>query len=440
MAYRRLLLNAFLTIPLCVWLFISPPASTPSFAENGGLTRSDILKNELQALEKKTRPFVETFRKVVQLVGPSVVSIRTEKKDSYDDDDGAGHGYQEGGDTGAPTPGIHPHEEGLLPHEEYDIPMVAHGSGTIIDTEGHILTNYHVVEGFEDDIITVITSDGQQQRARIVGLDAKTDLGILKIDREGLQPVEFGDSSDVHIGDWVVAIGNPFGYQQTVSVGIVSGVERKGVVPVLKPFSYENFIQTDAAINPGNSGGPLVNLRGEVIGISTAIATRTGGFQGIGFAISAAVAQEVINDLIEKGRVIRGYLGVGVWDIDNELAQMLGYVDEQEFITRYGLSSNKGAFVSEVWDDTPAAKGGMKPGDVIIMIDKEEVTGADTVKRHVRNTEVEATTTAVIVRNKETITLPIKIEEQPEDLDDRMFLSISQISGPGGNEESPGRP
>ncbi len=432
MAYRRPLLNAFLTILLCVWLFISPSTSTLSFAENGGLTRRDLLKSELWALEEKTRPFIETFRKVVLLVGPSVVSIRTEKNGIHDGDADAGSDID--------VPGIHPHEESILPLPEHDMPLLAHGSGMIVDTAGHILTNYHVVEGFEDDIITVVTNDGRQFTAEIVGVDIKTDLAMLKIDAEGLEPVEFGNSDDVQVGDWVLTIGNPFGYRQTVSAGIVSGVQRKGVVPFLKHFTYEDFIQTDAAINPGNSGGPLVNLRGEVVGISTAIATRSGGFQGIGFAISAAIAQEVMKDLIEKGRVIRGYLGVGIRDIDNELAMILGYADEQELITGYGLDSTKGAFVSEVWDDTPAAKGGIKPGDIILMIDKEEVTDADTVQKHVRRTKAEATTTTVILRNKEKITLPITIEEQPDDLVDRMFLSVTPLSGPIVNEESPGKP
>ncbi len=415
---------------LCVWFFISPPAPTPSFAENGGLTRRDLLKSELWALEEKTHPFTEVFRKVVLLVGPSVVSIRTEKNGIHDVD----------ADAGTALPGIHPHEESILPLPEHDIPLLAHGSGMIVDTDGHILTNYHVVEGFEEDIITVVTHDGRQFSAEIVGLDIKTDLAMLKIDAEDLQPVDFGNSDDVQVGDWVLTIGSPFGYRQTVSVGIVSGVQRKGVVPFLKHFSYEDFIQTDAAINPGNSGGPLVNLRGEVVGISTAIATRSGGFQGIGFAISATIAQEVMKDLIEKGRVIRGYLGVGIRDIDDELAKMLGYADEQELMTKYGLDSNNGAFVSEVWDDTPAAKGGIKPGDILLMIGKEEVTDADTVQKHVRHIKVEATATAVILRNREKITLPITIEEQPDDLVDRMFLSITPLSGPIGDKENPGRP
>ncbi len=371
-------------------------------------------------------PFTETFRKVVELVGPSVVSIRAEKDDKhvnpYRKDHEPGF-FGEGLDV--PAPGPHPPGgQGSHP-DDFDFPKHAQGSGMIIDTEGHILTNYHVVEGFEEDVITVITHDGQEHEARLVGLDTKTDLGILKMEGKGFQPVEFGNAEDIHVGDWVIAIGNPFGYQDTVSAGIVSGVGRKDVFPFARPFSYEDFIQTDAAINPGNSGGPLVNLRGEVIGISTAIATRNGGFEGIGFAISIEIAKEVIKDLVEKGRVVRGYLGVGIRNIDDELAQMLGESNQEGFIRKYGLISSEGAFVSEVWDDTPASKAGIRPGDIIIMINKEKVVDSDTMQGYIRRTHVEDIVNVAIMRDKNKIMLPIRIEEQPEDLNDRKFLSIS---------------
>jgi serine protease Do len=232
------------------------------------------------------------------------------------------------------------------------------------------------------------------------------------------------------VGDWVIAIGSPFGYQQTVSAGIVSAVGRKGVVPIVKPFSYEDFIQTDAAINPGNSGGPLVNLRGEVIGINTAIATKTGGFQGIGFAISAGIAKEVSRHLIEKGKVVRGYLGVGILDIDDELARSLGFQNERDMLTEYGLPSCEGAFVSEVWDDTPASKGGIRPGDVILSIEGQKITDANSLQKHISHLGVESTTNVTIVREKASLTLPIKIEEQPEDLGDRKYVSVARKGAP----------
>ena len=391
----------------------------------GGVDRK-TLKRELRELEEKTKALVDTFHKVVQLVGPSVVSISTEKK---------GQPLAKRRDSerrprefGPPMPS--PPERPLDPHHGFDYPQHGQGSGLIIDERGHILTNFHVVEGFEEDTITVTTADGKRYDAKVVGLDSKTDVGILKIEGEGFQAAEFGDSEKVQVGDWVIAIGSPFGYQQTVSAGIVSAIGRKGVIPFLKPFAYEDFIQTDAAINPGNSGGPLVNLRGEVIGISTAIATRTGGFQGVGFAISASIAKEVINELVEKGRVVRGYLGVGIRDIDDELAQTLGLRNELELLTEYGLPSHEGAFVSEVWEDTPASKGGIKPGDVIIAIDKEKIFNAGTLQRYIRHIKIDSVLNVVIVRDKNTLNLPIKIEEQPEELGERKFASIIQKGVP----------
>lgn len=426
MAYRIAHLIALIGILLCV-LYSSLPVS--SWAQYGGTAERERLKSELKELEEKTNPFVETFRKVVKLVSPSVVSIRTEKVSEY-----AGSYRREfdprGQEFSIPMPYPQSPEERPNRHPGFEFPQHGQGSGIIIDTDGHILTNYHLVEGFEEGTITVITSEGKQYGAKVVGLDSKTDLGILKVEGNGFQPAEFGSADDVHVGDWVIAIGNPFGYQQTVSAGIVSATGRKGVIPFAKPFSYEDFIQTDAAINPGNSGGPLVNMRGEVIGINTAIATRTGGFQGVGFAISVAIAQEVIHDLVEKGRVVRGYLGVGIRNIDDDLAHVLGYGNEKEFLTEYGLPSNEGAFVSEVWDDTPAAKSGVKPGDVIIIIDNEKIFGAETVQGYIRHTKVESTVNVVLIRDRNTLTMPIKIEEQPEDLGDRKYVSIIQRSAP----------
>ncbi|MFQ5956618.1 MAG: S1C family serine protease [Candidatus Brocadiales bacterium] len=426
MVYRTTSLIALVGAFLCA---LCSSLSVSSWAEDSGLTSRETLKSELRALEEKTHPFVETFRKVVQLVSPSVVSIRTERGSEY----AAGFRKQfgpRGQEFGVPMPGPQSPEGRPNLHPGLDFPIHGQGSGLIIDTEGHILTNYHVVEGFEEGTITVITHDGRQYEAKVVGLDSKTDLGILKVEADGLQPAEFGSSDDVHVGDWVIAIGNPFGYQQTVSAGIVSATGRKGVIPFAKPFSYEDFIQTDAAINPGNSGGPLVNMRGEVIGISTAIATRTGGFQGVGFATSVSIAEEVIRELVEKGRVVRGYLGVGIRNIDDDLAHTLGYSNKVELLREYGLPSNEGAFVSGVWDDTPAAKGRIKPGDVIIVIDNENVFNAETVQRYIRHIKVESTVNVVIVRDKNTLTLPIKIEEQPEDLGDREYVSITQRVAP----------
>ncbi len=203
------------------------------------------------------------------------------------------------------------------------------------------------------------------------------------------------------VGDWVIAIGNPFGYSQTVSSGIVSAIGRTHITPFAQPFAYEDFIQTDAAINPGNSGGPLVNLRGEIIGVNSAIATRTGGFQGVGFAISIDIADEVISDLIEKGRVVRGYLGVGLQNISENLASYLNLESKGDVLKEFQLESDKGAFISEVWQDTPASRGEILPGDVIIEFGGHEIINIDDLQKAIRVSTVDSEVKVKIIRNKE---------------------------------------
>ncbi|GAG38001.1 unnamed protein product, partial [marine sediment metagenome] len=193
------------------------------------------------------------------------------------------------------------------------------GSGVIVDASGHILTNNHVIR--DADELTVILHDGTELEAEVVGADARTDLAVLKVDAEGLRPIQFGDSDAIRIGEWVMAVGSPFSanLQATTTAGIVSAVGRHG----MRLSDYEDFIQTDAAINPGNSGGALVNLDGELIGINSAIASRAGGSNGIGFSIPANLAKGVMNDLMEKGRVTRGYLGVGIQTVTADLAEAM---------------------------------------------------------------------------------------------------------------------
>ncbi len=381
----------------------------------------DDLKKDLIALEQQIKPLVETFQKVAQLVGPSVVSISMGKKGERNIEQRRGPGFEQ--------PEM---ERRFGPHGGPDFPQWGQGSGLIIDARGYIITNVHVVDNYEEASIIVTTANGKAYDGKVVGVDSKTDLAVIKIEGEGFEPAEFGDSDGVRVGDWVIAIGSPFGYQQTVSAGIVSAVGRKRVVPhpYPRPFAYEDFIQTDAAINPGNSGGPLVNLRGEVIGINTAIATRTGGFQGIGFAMSANIAREVSRDLIEKGKVVRGYLGVGIRDIDDELARGLGFQNEREMLIEYGLTSCEGAFVSEVWDDTPSSRGSIKPGDVILSIETQKIPDSDSLQKYVSHLRVDDVVNVTIIRDKATLILPIKIEEQPEDLGDRKYVSISRKGAP----------
>jgi Do/DeqQ family serine protease len=235
-------------------------------------------------------------------------------------------------------------------------PFQSAGSGVIVDARiGYILTNAHVVENATE--ITVTLQDGRDLKAEVIGSDAPADLAVLKVKPEGLSQMVLGDSSKAEVGDFVVAIGNPFGLQHTVTSGIVSGLSRSGI----SPDGYEDFIQTDASINPGNSGGALVNLRGELIGINTAILSRSGGNIGIGFAIPVNMARSVMQQLIKYGTVRRGQLGVSMYTVTPDIAHSLG------------LSSASGALVSQVVQGSPAATAGVRTGDVITSVNGQTV-------------------------------------------------------------------
>jgi serine protease Do/serine protease DegQ len=235
-------------------------------------------------------------------------------------------------------------------------PFQSAGSGVIFDAKaGYILTNAHVVENATE--ITVTLQDGRDVKAEVLGSDAPSDVAVLKVKPEGLSQIALGDSAKVEVGDFVVAIGNPFGLQHTVTSGIISGLSRSGI----NPDGYEDFIQTDASINPGNSGGALVNLRGELIGINTAILSRSGGNIGIGFAIPVNMARSVMEQLIKFGSVKRGQLGVSMYTVTPDIAHSLG------------LSNAVGALVSQVVEGSPAEKAGIRTGDVITSVNGQPV-------------------------------------------------------------------
>jgi serine protease Do len=267
------------------------------------------------------------------------------------------------------------------------------GTGFIIDKEGYILTNNHVVEGADE--IKVILSDKKEFTAKVIGLDSKTDLALIKIDgAKDLVPLALGDSDKMEVGDLVVAIGNPFGFDNTVTAGIVSAKYRRQ----LGTASYEDYIQTDAAINQGNSGGPLINIDGEVIGINSNMWSETGGSVGIGFAIPINMAKDLLPQL-KKGKIIRGWLGVTIQQITPDLQDKLD------------LKDTKGALVSDVTEGGPAKKAGIETGDVIVSFDGKEINDANELPLIVAATAVGKTAKIEIIRNGNKRTLDIKVGE-----------------------------
>jgi serine protease Do len=270
------------------------------------------------------------------------------------------------------------------------------GSGFIIDSNGTILTNYHVVDGAQK--ITITLSDGKSYEAKVIGKDQKSDIAVIKIDAgRNLPAVTLGDSDRLEVGEWVMAIGNPFGLDHTVTSGIVSAKGRQiGAGP------YDNFIQTDASINPGNSGGPLINLRGEVVGINTAIFSQSGGNIGIGFAIPTNSVKELLPQLKDKGKVVRGYLGTTVQKITPEIADSLS------------LKQARGALVAEVMKDSPAERAGVKTGDVIVEFDRKEVKDSADLPLQVARVSPGTTVQVKVLRDGKETTLALTVGEMKE--------------------------
>jgi serine protease Do len=290
------------------------------------------------------------------------------------------------------------------------------GTGFIIDQDGYILTNNHVVE--QADELSVKLADGTEYKAKAIGRDPKTDLALIKIEpKAALAPLTLGDSDQLAVGDWVVAIGNPFGLGNTVTAGIVSAKFRNiGAGP------YDNFIQTDASINPGNSGGPLLDVSGQVVGINSAIFSQSGGSVGIGFAIPVNMAKQLLPQL-KKGKVIRGWLGVIIQQVTPELKNKLG------------LEEAKGALVSDVSADGPAAKGGIKRGDVIVAFDGKEINDSKELPYIVASTPIGKAVTLELVRNKEKKSLQVTVAElkeaelaKSENVSTHLGLSVQEVT------------
>jgi serine protease Do len=272
------------------------------------------------------------------------------------------------------------------------------GSGVIVDAGGYILTANHVIQGADE--IKVTLSDKREFKGRIVGSDIMTDIGVVKIDAKDLPSVKMGNSANLRVGETVLAIGSPYGLSQTVTMGIVSAVGRANVGIA----DYEDFIQTDAAINPGNSGGALVNVRGELVGINTAIFSTSGGYQGIGFAVPTSMAKAAMDSLISKGKVVRGWLGVSIQSLTPELAK------------QFELTEGKGVLVGDIVENSPADKGGLQRGDIIVEVRGKKIDDPNQIRNMVAGIEPGQEIEMKIIRENKPVTINVTVSELPTDV------------------------
>ncbi|MFT3870846.1 MAG: DegQ family serine endoprotease [Nibricoccus sp.] len=375
------------------------------------------VKVDEQAIVRSDKIEVASFSPVVKRVAPSVVKVLVTERaknvpmqemNPFFDDPMFRHffgdpfgGNGNGGGRGRNRMNRIPQQQGL-------------GSGVIVSTDGYILTNYHVVNGA--DVIKVTLADGREQTAKVIGTDDKSDLAVIKIEAKDLPAITFSDSEKIEVGDRVLAIGNPFGIGQTVTSGMVSGLGRAQEELGL---TYQNFIQTDAAINPGNSGGALVDVQGRLVGINTAILSRSGGFQGIGFAIPANWARSVMEQLVSGGKIVRGYLGVGLQDLTPEL------------VDSFKLKAKSGALVSEVVAGSPAEKAGVKSGDVVTQINGKKVADGRSLKFAVATIAPGADANLQVLREGKTMEIKVKVGDMPGE-------KISKGKTAPGSEEDEG--
>jgi S1-C subfamily serine protease len=335
------------------------------------LAQVEVARQAAASLKDTT----EAFRYVAQSVGPSVVHIDTEQI------------VRRGSRTS---------DWGLMPPQR----LSGTGSGVIVDPEGYVLTNNHVVAGVESAGLSVRLSDGRViSGVTVVGSDEATDLALLKISADKLIAAPWGDSDELKVGDWVLAVGNPFGLDRTVTAGIVSAKGRRGIVD---GSLFQDFLQTDAAVNPGNSGGPLANLKGEIIGINTAIVGPS--FQGISFAIPSRMARDVYEKLRESGSVPRAWLGAALQDLTPELAAQLS------------INAAQGVVITEIVEGAPADKAGIQPGDVVVALEGEDVRNATELALKVAGSKIGSTVTLKLLRGEAQLKLSVKLEPRPPEV------------------------
>lgn len=277
-------------------------------------------------------------------------------------------------------------------------PSISQGSGFFVSSDGHILTNAHVVKGAGK--ISIILNDGREMPAEIIGFDVSTDVAVIKVEGKNFPFLPLGDSELMEIGEWVIAIGSPFQLQASVTVGVISAKGRQN----LRITDFEDFIQTDAAINPGNSGGPLINLQGQAIGINTAIVSKGGGYMGIGFAIPSNMAKHIMNQIIDSGTVTRGYLGVALQPLDQDMADA------------FGLERPEGALVAEVMKGSPAEKAGLKQGDIIVQYDNTPVKSIGSFRNEISMIKPGTKVVLKVNRNGKILTLPCTLTAPANDV------------------------
>ena len=360
-------------------------ASNLNFHTNGHTEEAHISQESIDILSKANRAISE----IATTVKPSVVNISSTKTVKT---------------RGLSSPFFNDPffrkffgDEFGLPGRPREYKQSGLGSGVIVRENGYILTNNHVIK--DADEIKVILSDTREFTGKVVGTDQKTDLAVIKINAENLPAIRIGNSEELKVGETVLAIGNPFGLTATVTTGIVSATGRANVGIA----DYEDFIQTDAAINPGNSGGALVNIRGELIGINTAIFSTTGGYQGVGFAIPSSMAEVVMDNLISKGKVVRGWLGVSIQQLTPDLAD------------QFKLQDQKGILVGDVVEDGPASHAGIERGDVIIKFDGNKVEDVTTLRNMVAGTPPGKKVRILLIREGKQKSVNVEIEEMSEE-------------------------
>ncbi len=359
--------------------------------------------------------FLHGFSDIVKRVTPAVVNIQV----SGDVARRGGRRPLPPGPFGGPPGEEPPGGEPPIPPPP-GRPEQSAGSGVIIDPTGYIVTNNHVVENATQ--ITVTLSDSREFPAKVVGADPKTDLAVIKVEATDLPAVKWGEYDKLHVGDLVLAIGSPFGLSSTVTMGIISALGR-GNVGIA---DYEDFIQTDAAINPGNSGGALVNMSGDLIGINTAIFSRTGGSEGIGFAIPSSIALDIVDSLVKTGKVVRGWMGVAIQEVTPALAKSFKLPESQ-----------KGVLISDVNEAGPSFAAGLKRGDVIVEFDNKPVNSVSQLRNIVARAKVGRETSIKVIREGKAQSFMIAIAERPSD---EVLARREPAPTPPGQEQAPAPP